>query len=130
MKLYDNDAVEFVVPESGGMLWTDNMCIPKKAEHPLDAHLMMNFWYDVANAVPLTEYVGYFSPVKGVAEQVSADAQTARDDGDTEWADALEVISATAFPDDTTLQNVYPYKQLTEEEETQWNEMFNEVVAG
>ena len=130
MKLYDNDAVEFVVPESGGMLWTDNMCIPKKADHPLDAHLMMNFWYDIANAVPLTEYVGYFSPVKGVAEQVAADAETARAEGDTEWADALEVISATAFPDDATLQNVYPYKQLTEEEETEWNDLFNEVVAG
>ncbi len=130
MKLYDNDAVEFVVPDSGGMLWVDNMCIPKKAEHPLDAHLMMNFWYDLANAVPLTEYVGYFSPVKGVAEQVKNDADAARAEDDTETADALEVVAATAFPDDAALANVFTYKQLDEAEEQQWNDLFNEVVAG
>ena len=29
MKLYDNPNVQFVVPEAGGMLWIDNMAIPK-----------------------------------------------------------------------------------------------------
>ena len=35
MKLYDNDKVEFVIPESGGMLWVDNMAVPVNARHPL-----------------------------------------------------------------------------------------------
>ena len=130
MKLYDNEDVEFVVPADGGMLWVDNMAIPKAADHPLDAHLMMNFWYELDNAVPLTEYVGYFSPVKGVAERVLDDADQARKDGDKEWAKALEVISATAFPSNEALANVHTYKQLTEDEERQWNDAFNEVVAG
>jgi spermidine/putrescine transport system substrate-binding protein len=130
MKLYDNDAVEFVVPDTGGMLWVDNMCIPKGAEHPLDAHMMMNFWYDLENAVPLTEYVGYFSPVTGVADRVLEDAQTARDEEDTEWADALEVIAATSTPSEEALANVFTYKRLDEDEERAWNEAFNEVVSG
>ena len=130
MKLYDNPDVEFVVPESGGMLWIDNMAIPKGAAHPLDAHLMMDFWYDLENAVPLTEYVGYFSPVSGVTERVLEDADAAEAEGDTEWAEALKVISATANPTDEVLANVHNYRKLTEEEEAEWNDLFNEVVAG
>jgi spermidine/putrescine transport system substrate-binding protein len=130
MKLYDNSDVEFVVPESGGMLWVDNMAIPNGAAHPLDAHMMMDFWYDLENAVPLTEYVGYFSPVSGVTERVLEDAETAEAEGDTEWAEALRVISETANPTDEVIAQVHNYRKLTEEEETQWNDLFNEVVAG
>lgn len=130
MKLYDNADVEFVVPASGGMLWVDNMAIPNKAAHPLDAHMLMDYWYTLDAQVPLTEYIGYFSPVKGVADRVMEDAQTARDEGDTEWADALDVIAATAFPDNATLQNVYNYKKLTEDEEREYNDLFNQVVSG
>jgi spermidine/putrescine transport system substrate-binding protein len=130
MKLYDNSDVEFVVPDTGGMLWIDNMAIPKNVAHPLDAHMMMDFWYDLENAVPLTEYVGYFSPVSGVTERVLEDAETAEAEGDQEWADALRVISATANPTDEVLANVHNYRKLTEDEEAQWNDLFNEVVAG
>ena len=130
MKLYDNSDVEFVVPDTGGMLWVDNMAIPNGAAHPLDAHMLMNFWYDLENAVPLTEYVGYFSPVEGVSERVLEDAQTAEAEGDTEWADALRVISETATPPSDVMDRVHNYKRLDEEEEAQWNEAFNEVVAG
>jgi spermidine/putrescine transport system substrate-binding protein len=130
MKLYDNPDVEFTIPATGGMLWVDNMAIPKKAAHPLDAHLMMDFWYKLENAVPLTEYIGYFSPVKGVAEQVKADADAARADGDTETADALDVVSQTAFPSQAELDQAHTYKQLTEADERVWNELFNQVVQG
>jgi spermidine/putrescine transport system substrate-binding protein len=129
MKLYDNADVEFVVPDTGGMLWIDNMAIPKNVAHPLDAHMMMDFWYDLENAVPLTEYVGYFSPVTGVTERVLEDAEAAETD-DPEWAAALRVISATANPTDEVLANVHNYRKLTEDEEAQWNDLFNEVVAG
>lgn len=130
MKLFDNDAVEFMVPPSGGVLWTDSMSIPRNAAHPLDAHMMMDFWYVLENAVPLTEYVGYFSPVVGVAEQVAADAEAARNEGDEETAGQLEVISATAFPSEDVLSRVYNYRTLTDEEEDAWQQLFDAVVAG
>lgn len=130
MKLYDNHDVEFVIPDTGGALFVDNMCIPKAAEHPLDAHLLMNFWYDPANAAVLEEYVGYFSPVKGVAEQVTKDADAAVAAGDKETADALKVVAATSYPTAESLKNVYNYKVLKGDEEKKWNEAFNEVVTG
>ena len=130
MKLYDNPDVEFVIPDTGGMLFIDNMCIPKAAEHPLDAHLLMNFWYDPAIAAVLEEYVGYFSPVKGVAEQITKDADAAVASGDKETADALKVVAATSYPTAESLKNVYNYKILKGDEEKKWNEAFNEVVTG
>ena len=128
MKLYDNPDVEFVVPETGGLLFVDNMVIPNYTPHYADAHLMMDFWYDLDNATAQTEWVGYFSPVRGVPERVLQDAQTARDEGDEEWAMQLEIISQTAFPSEEQLANVHDYKVLTEDEERTWNNLFNEVV--
>lgn len=130
MKLYDNPDVEFVVPDSGGMRWVDNMAIPKNAEHPADAHAMMNFWYDPANAVPLSEYIGYFSPVKGVPDLIRADATAATTGGDKETAAQLTTVADTVTPSATALKNVYTYKLLDDAEEKQWNDIFQKVVSG
>ena len=50
----------------------------------------MDYWYTLEAAVPLTEYIGYYSPVKGVREKVQADADAARISGDKEKADYLD----------------------------------------
>lgn len=128
MKLYDNPDVEFVVPDTGGLLFVDNFVIPNHTPHYADAHAMIDFWYNVDNATMQTEWVGYFSPVAGVVERVLADAQTARDEGDLEWAGQLEVIAQTAVPTEEELANVFEYKILTEDEEGTWNNLFNQVV--
>ena len=78
MNLYDNDKVVFIVPESGGMRWNDNLVIPKGGANLENAHKLLNYWYDPAAATMLSEYVGYFTPVKGVDELIAADAETAR----------------------------------------------------
>jgi len=128
MKLFDNPDVEFVVPDTGGLLFVDNMIIPNGTPHFADAHVMMDFWYDLDNAVTQTEWVGYFSPVSGVPERVLEDSATALAEGDEEWAMQLEVISQTAFPTEEQLALIHDYKILTEEEERTWNNLFNEVV--
>ena len=42
----DNPDLEFVIPEEGAMLWSDNMLIPQKAAHPYAAETCMNYVYD------------------------------------------------------------------------------------
>jgi spermidine/putrescine transport system substrate-binding protein len=130
IKLYDNPDVEFVVPEEGGMFYTDNFVIPKGAADPGGAHQLIDFFYDPANAAPLIEYIGYYSPVKGAAEQILADAEVARAEGDEEWAATLDLLAAGAFPSEEELQHLYDYKILDEEEARIWNDLFNEVVVG
>jgi spermidine/putrescine transport system substrate-binding protein len=129
MNLYDNDKVKFIVPESGGMRWNDNLVIPKGGANLENAHKLLDYYYDPAAATMLSEYVGYFTPVKGVDELIAADAQTARDDGDAETADLYEALAPTVVPTEDQTANTYTDKQLTEEEETQWNDLFEPVLG-
>ena len=50
------------------MLWTDNMLIPKGAQHKYTAELMIDFVYDPAIAAQIAAYVNYVTPVKGAKE--------------------------------------------------------------
>jgi spermidine/putrescine transport system substrate-binding protein len=129
MQLNDNPDVKFVVPDTGGLLFVDNMVMPKVVDHPADAYALMDYWYSLDAAVPLTEYIGYYSPVKGVREAILQDAQDYRDAGDDENADYYEQVARDSFPDQGQLENVHEYKQLTtEQQEREWNDLFNEVV--
>ncbi len=107
MILNDNPDVKFVVPEAGGMRWNDNLVIPKGGANIENAHKLMNYYYDVAAATMLDEYVGYFTPVKGVSEQIAADAETARGEGDTETADYYDALAPTVVPSADQIANTY-----------------------
>ena len=131
MRLADNPNVQFIIPEDGGMRWNDNMAIPKGAtEHIDETHQLIDYWYSLDAAVLLSEYIGYFSGVAGVKDRILEDAQAARDAGDSETADYLEAIAPVVEPTEDQLANTYPDKQMSEEEDSQWNELFLEVLGG
>ena len=50
--------------------------------------------------------------------------------GDEETATQLEVTAASVVPTADQIDNTYTDKQLTEEEEAQWNDLFLEVLGG
>ena len=77
----------------------------------------------------LSEYVGYFSPVAGIEERILEDAQAARDEGDTEWADTLEALAPTVVMTEEQTANTFTDKEMTEEEEAQWNDLFEAVIG-
>jgi spermidine/putrescine transport system substrate-binding protein len=129
---FDNPDLTFVVPEEGAILWTDNMVIPKGAEHPNDALAMMDFLYRPEIAAQVAEYVNFITPVPGAQDIIREHAQAAADEGDQETADYLNTVadSPLVFPTDDMLSRVYNYKVLDEEEERLWNELFQEVTSG
>jgi spermidine/putrescine transport system substrate-binding protein len=128
----DNPDLQFVVPDEGGMLWTDNMAIPVGAQHPNAALAMMDYVYDPEVAAQIAEWVNYITPVPGAQEIVRQHAEEAAAEGDQETADYLTAVaeSPLVFPTDDMLSRLYSYKVLDEEEERQWNELFNEVIEG
>ena len=129
---FDNPDLRFVVPEEGGILWTDNMAIPKGAAHPNAALAMMDYVYDPEIAAQMAEYINYITPVPGAQEIVRQHAEAAADEGDQETADYLTAVadSPLVFPTEEMLSRLHSYKVLDEEEERQWNELFDEVIAG
>jgi spermidine/putrescine transport system substrate-binding protein len=66
----DNPDVRFVIPDSGGTLWSDNFMIPISSEKPDLASEWINFFYDPVNAALLTSFIQYISPVEGTADEL------------------------------------------------------------
>ena len=125
----DNPDLEFVVPEAGGILFTDNMCIPKAAQHPADALAMMDYVYRPEVAAQIAEYVNYICPVPAAQEIIrrhAAEAETADDRA------YLETVaeSPLVFPNAEMMTRLHNYKSLSEEEEALWNELYQEVTQG
>ena len=89
----DNPNLRFVVPAAGGMIWTDNMLIPKGG-HVYTASTFMNFVYDPKIAAQIEAYVNFICPVEGAREEMLA--------LDEELAEN-ELI----FPSEETLEQVH-----------------------
>jgi len=63
----DNKNLKFVLPRAGGILWTDNMLIPKGGDRTT-ASVFMNFVYEPKIAAQIEDYVNYICPVKNAAQ--------------------------------------------------------------
>ena len=57
----DND-IDFVVPKEGSQLNSDNLCIPKGAPHPKNAHAFINYILDANVDKEITETILYPTP--------------------------------------------------------------------
>jgi spermidine/putrescine transport system substrate-binding protein len=64
----DNPDIQFVMPQEGCILWSDNMVIPVGAPNPDAAYAFMNYVYEPENQAQIEEYDNYTTPVKGVQE--------------------------------------------------------------
>jgi len=113
--------LKFVAPPNSALLWTDNMVIPKGAQHPVDAMRLMDFVYRPDIAAMIAEWVAYISPVPSARDSVLQDAQSATGDE----AATLEKLanSQLVFPTDTS--HLHTYRELkTDEETSTWNRIF------
>ena len=69
----------FLLPESGGMLWSDNMMIPITSRHRRNAEMLMDYYYQPEVAAQVAAYVNYVCPVQGAqAEMEKIDPELAR----------------------------------------------------
>ncbi len=60
----EDDDISYVVPKEGGLLWEDDLAIPKGAPNPDGAHEMINFLLDAEVAAANADYVYYATPNK------------------------------------------------------------------
>jgi spermidine/putrescine transport system substrate-binding protein len=116
-----NPKIKFIVPDEGGVLWVDNMCIPQNAEHPIDAMMMMNFVYQPEVAAQMTAWINYICPVP--------EAQDILLESDDSYTKKV-ANSALVFPTPEIESRLHLYKILEPEEEQLWNELFDEVIQG
>jgi spermidine/putrescine transport system substrate-binding protein len=60
----DHPGLKWVLPKTGGMIWTDNMLIPKGG-NAYAASVLMNWYYRPQIMAEVEDYVNYISPVVG-----------------------------------------------------------------
>jgi spermidine/putrescine transport system substrate-binding protein len=112
----DKDTLKFAVPKEGGMLWTDNMLIPKGAENKKQAEAFIDFYYDPAIAAQVENFVNYVCPVKGAKEAlISINPDNAN--------------NPLIFPPADVLARVKVFKGLDEATEKKYLSAWNTVIG-
>jgi spermidine/putrescine transport system substrate-binding protein len=112
----DNPNIEFLVPETGGHLWTDNMQIPVGAPAAFTAQKMIDFVYRPEVQADIAEYVNYICPVEGVKEILVK-------------RDPALGNNQLIFPDEAFLENTFIFRGLEPEEEQEIDEAFQQVIG-
>jgi spermidine/putrescine transport system substrate-binding protein len=112
----DNPNIEFVIPESGGHLWTDNMQIPVGAPEPYTAEKFIDFVYQPEIPADIAAYVNYICPVNGVKEIFQK-------------RDPALAEEQLIFPDEAFLDNTFIFRGLKPDEEQELDDAFQQVIG-
>jgi spermidine/putrescine transport system substrate-binding protein len=115
----DNPDVRFAVPDSGGMLWSDNFAIPIGTDKTDLATEWINFFYDPKNAAVLTAGIQFISPVDGVADELT------KLGGDA----AALVDNPLVVPTAESLAALSIFGTLDSDAEEQFDEQFAEILG-
>jgi spermidine/putrescine transport system substrate-binding protein len=107
---------QFVIPESGGTLWTDNMLVPAMARHRNNAERWMDWYYDPKIAAELAAWVQYICPVEGAREAM-------------QQLDPSLVDNPFIFPTEADLANVTVFKALTSSEQATYDQAFQTLIG-
>ncbi|HVW30019.1 MAG TPA: extracellular solute-binding protein, partial [Polyangiaceae bacterium] len=111
----DHPGLKWVLPDTGGMIWTDNMLIPKGG-NVYAASVLMNWFYKPTIAAEVEDYVNYICPVVG-ADKV------------LEKSDPAVAKNPLIFPTQAMLANTHQFdsKALNNEK---YKKAFQALIAG
>ncbi len=110
------DPFRFVLPESGGTLWTDNMLVPAMAKHRNNAERLMDFYYDPKVAAEVAAWVQYICPVDGAQKAM-------------ESIDPSLVDNPFIFPTEEDLSRTSVFKTLTSSEQVKYDQAFQTLIG-
>ena len=107
---------QWALPKEGGMLWTDNMVIPKGSPNTAQAAAWIDFYYEPENAAVIEAWVNYVCPVVGAKEaMIALDPEIAN--------------NPLIFPPDDWVARLHQFRATTAEEETAWAEAFTRATG-
>ena len=112
----ENPDIEWVVPEEGLALWSDNMLVPNKAEHKTNAEALMNYYYRPDVAAQLAAWVWYVCPVEGAQDAMKR-------------FDPSLVDQPLIFPTEEFLANTFSFMSLTEDEAKTYDTDFTRAIG-
>ncbi len=108
--MYENEDIDYIVPEEGSNLWFDNMVIPRTASNIDGAHAFINFMLDAEVAAQNADYVGYSTPNLAALD----------------FMDPEVIEDERFYPDEETRSHLEVYRNLGLEMLGHYNELFLE----
>lgn len=112
----NGDQWGFLLPDSGGTLWSDNMLIPSTSAHQTNAMKLMNYYYEPKVAAQVAAYVNYICPVEGAQAEM-------------EKIDPALASSELIFPTSETLKNAHVFASLTPANENLYNKLWLNAIG-
>ncbi len=112
----DDQDFQWALPREGGMLWTDNMVIPKGSPNTAQAAAWIDFYYLPENAAVIEAWVNYVCPVAGAKEAMVA-------------LDPDLASNPLIFPPDDWVARLHQFRATTADEETSWSEAFTRATG-
>ena len=120
--------LRFVIPDEGGTLWTDNMVIPRYAQNPVDAMMLMDWYYRPPIAAQLTESINYISAVPAAQPVIARDA--ARASGATRQLLHEVATSELVWPSAADYRRLYNYADVSGKLQAVYESIFSPVISG
>ena len=128
--------LKLLIPDEGGMTWTDNMCIPMYAKNPRAAMTLMDYFYQPDVEAVVEYYNDYVCPVPAAKQFLlhptgwgaSALKQMAPEIG---LPTKVTADAPTVFPTPAYIKKSRSYYQYKSAEELNaWNNLFVPITQG
>jgi spermidine/putrescine transport system substrate-binding protein len=110
----DHPGLKWVLPKAGGIIWTDNMLIPKGG-NAYAASVVMNWFYRPEIAAEVEDYVNYICPVVGAAKVL-------------EKKDPAIAKNPLIFPTKEMLANVHQF-DITAVNNAKYKQTFQHLIG-
>jgi spermidine/putrescine-binding protein len=69
----DDERYEYLIPDEGAIIWTDNMAILADSDSPCTAHAFIDFILDAENGAQLSNWTWYATPNAAAMESLDED---------------------------------------------------------
>ncbi|MFQ6170276.1 extracellular solute-binding protein [Oryzobacter sp. R7] len=113
---FENEKVQYVLPQAGFTLWSDNFVIPAMAKHKKNAEKLIDYYYQPAVMAEVEAWVNYIPPVKGTKDELTK-------------IDEELATNELIVPTPEVLSRAKVFRGLTAEEETSFARAFSDLTS-
>ena len=112
----DNPDLQWIAPKEGAMLYSDNMMIPKTSDRQTEAMAWIDYVYDPAHSAQIVAGAPYLSDVKGAGAELAKIAPDL-------------AKSFLVNPPQDLRSRLHVFRALSDEEETEFNRIFQDAIG-
>ncbi|MER8025483.1 ABC transporter substrate-binding protein [Glutamicibacter protophormiae] len=116
MNFENDDQWEFVIPEAGGTLWSDNLMVPIGSPRKANAEKLMDYYFQPEVAAQVAAYVNFICPVTGAKESM-------------EKIDPSLMENPLIFPTEEDLGRAHVFRSLDADEESSFAADFQSAIG-